>query len=80
MSEFEKNLPEVEINFLPQSRPGVLPKPEFFLKINGVKLNGIMGVTIRSPLSSNTLYPTVEVSFYAKNVKGKIWGLVTQKP
>jgi len=71
---FKDTLPEVEINFPSQ------PNPEFFVKINGVKLNGIMGVTIRSPLSSNAKFPTVEVSFYAKNVKGKIWGLVTQKP
>lgn len=80
MSKFENSLPEVEINFLPQSRPVNLKESEFFLKINGVKLNGMMGVTIRSPLESHARYPTVEVSFYAKNVKGKIWGLVTQKP
>lgn len=74
MSKFEDNLPEVEINF--PSRVS----PDFFLKINGQSLNGIMGVTIKSPLANNSPYPTVEVSFYAKNVKGKIQGLVMQKP
>ena len=74
MSKFEETLPEVEINFPSQA------SPDFYFKINGKKLNGTMGVTIKSPLASNSPYPTIEVSFYAKNVKGKIKGLVTQKP
>jgi len=71
---FKDTLPEVEINF-----PSV-PSDEFFVKVNGHKITGTAGVTIKSRLAANMPYPTVEISFYAKNVKGKIKGLTMQKP
>ena len=74
MSKFTDTLPEVEINFPKE------PSSDFFFKINGRKVEGTCGITIKSPLDSGTPYPTVTVTFYAKNVKGKIQGLVMQKP
>jgi len=71
---FKDKLPEVEINF--PSGPG----EDFFVKINGHEVKGTMGVIVKSPLAANAPYPTVEITFYAKNVKGKIQGLVMQEP
>jgi len=71
---FNETLPEVEINF-PSG-----PSEEFFIKINGHEIKGTMGVTIKSALAANLPYPTVEICFYAKNVKGKIKGLTLQAP
>ena len=71
---FKDTLPEVEINF-PSG-----PSDEFFVKVNGHKIMGTMGVIIKSPLAANMPYPTVEIHLYAKNVKGRIKGLTTQIP
>ena len=71
---FKDTLPEVEINFPCEPGKG------FFVKINGQEVPGTCGVIIKSPLEAGHSYPTVTVTFYAKNVKGKIQGLVTQKP
>lgn len=71
---FKDTLPEVEVNF------PISPSDEFFVKVNGHEITGTMGVTIKSPLAAGTPYPTVEIHFYAKNVKGKIKGLTTQVP
>lgn len=70
---FKDKLPEVEINFPNE------PSKDFFVKINGQKVEGTMGVIVKSPLAANTPYPTVEIHFYAKNVKGLIKGMVLQK-
>ena len=71
---FEDTLPKVEINFPPR------PSKDFVFKINGRKINGTTGIVIKSAIASGEKYPIVEVSFYAKEVKGFVKGIVTQKP
>ena len=74
MNEFRDKLHSVEINF--PSTVGI--EPEFFLKVDGKKIEGICGAKVESRLQANSNYPRVTISFWAKNVKGDIEGEVSQ--
>jgi hypothetical protein len=75
MSAFGDKLHEVEINF--PSKVGI--EPEFFLKIDGKKIEGICGARVESRMMTGSAYPLVTINFWAKNVKGKIEGRVKEE-
>lgn len=79
MGEFSDKLHFVEINF--PSKIGI--EPEFFIKIDGKKIEGCCGAKIESRMqigdSVSFPYPRVTISFWAKGVKGNIEGQVFKK-
>ena len=74
MGEFSDRLHFVEINF--PSKVGI--EPEFFIKIDGKKIEGICGAKIESRMQTGGPYPRVTISFWARNVKGNIEGEVEE--
>jgi hypothetical protein len=74
MSAYSDNLHQVEINF--PAMVGI--DPEFFIKIDGKKIEGTCGVKIETRLLAGGPYPVVTISFMAKSVKGNVEGLVKE--
>lgn len=75
MSAFGDKLHTVEINF--PAKVGI--EPEFFLKIDGKKIEGICGAKVESRMAADSTYPRVTISFWAKNISGQAEGLVEEK-
>ncbi len=74
MGEFNDKLHQVEINF--PSQVGI--EPEFFVKIDGKKIEGICGAKVESRMLNNAPYPRVTISFWAKSIKGNVEGEVKE--
>lgn len=72
MGEFSDKLHFVEINF--PSKVGI--EPEFFIKVDGKKIEGVCGAKVESRMNTLGPYPRVTISFWAKGVKGTIEGEV----
>ena len=77
MSEFSDKLHQVEINF--PSKVG--NEPEFFVKVDGKKIEGVCGAKVESRMQGGVgfPYPRVTISFWAKGVKGEIEGEVLEE-
>lgn len=75
MNELEKKLHRVEINF--PAKSGI--EPEFFLKIDGKKIEGIYGAKVESRMAACSPYPRVTISFWARKVSGNIEGTVVEE-
>lgn len=75
MGEFSDKLHIVEINF--PAKVGI--EPEFFIKIDGKKIEGVCGAKVESRMINNAPYPRVTLSFWAKNVSGKMEGEVKRE-
>lgn len=73
MGDFERKLHRVKFN-IPKD-----PSPEFFVEIDGKKIEGVCGLTIESRMASGLKYPRVTISFWAIEAKGEMEGEVMKE-
>lgn len=73
MGEWEKRLHRVKFN-IPKD-----PSPDFFVEIDGKRIEGVCGLTIQSRMATDGPYPRVTISFLAIEATGEIEGEIVEK-